>query len=172
MKKIFCAALALLLCAAALAGCQKTPQADVSMFDLFSSLQTALNTDAPMVYVSAADDGAEEKFAYLSDMDYGLVSNFGLLYAENGAGNADELAVIEVKNENDVKKAEESLKAHVEKRATLYATYDPTQTQKLGEAQIFTAGRLAVLLVCDSPADVKAALQAFLQSAQAPEQTG
>ncbi len=147
------------------AGCAKpAAQKTVSMYDLSRAMLDALQTEEPMRYVSAADTGAEEKFARVSDMDYGDVEDFFLLYAENGAGNADEIAVIAVKNERDVSAAADSLRAHVQYRTQLYSTYDPTQVPKLNGALVFTEGRYAVLIVCDDPAAVKGAFEAFLEA--------
>ena len=152
-------ALACLLCA----GCVKpAAQKTVSMYDLSRAMLSAMQTEETMRYVSASDAGAEEKFARVSDTDYAHVEDFFLLYAENGAGNADEIAVIAVKNERDVSAAADSLRAHVEYRTQLYATYDPTQVPKLNGALVFTEGRYAVLIVCDDPAAAKAAFNGFL----------
>jgi hypothetical protein len=95
-------------------------------------------------------------------MDYGDVEDFFLLYAENGAGNADEIAVIAVKNGRDVSAAAESLRAHAQYRTQLYSTYDPTQVPKLNGALVFTEGAYAVLIVCNDPAAVRVAFDTFL----------
>ena len=152
-------ALTCLLCA----GCAK-PAADksVSMYDLSRAMLDAMQTEEPMRYASASDTGAEEKFARVSDMDYAHVEDFFILYAENGAGNADEIAVVAVNNERDVSAAADSLRAHVEYRTQLYSTYDPAQVPKLNDALVFNEGRYAVLVVCDDPAAVKAAFEMFL----------
>ena len=152
-------ALACLLCA----GCMRpAAQKTVSMYDLSRAMLDALKTEETMRYVSASDAGAEEKFARVSDTDYADVEDFFLLYAENGAGNADEIAVIAVKHERDASAAADSLRAHVEYRTQLYATYDPAQVPKLNGALVFTEGKYAVLIVCDEPTDVKTAFYAFL----------
>ena len=158
-KKAICALLGLLLL---FSGCARTPEATVSMYDLSRAMLEAMHTEESMRYVSAADNGAEEKFARVSNLDYGKTDNFFLLYAENGAGNADEIAVISVKNTNDAAAAEASLLEHIESRVSLYATYDPTQVPKLNSALVFTEGRYAVLIVCDDTAAVKAAFDGFL----------
>ena len=159
-KKAICALLGLLLL---FSGCARAPEDTVSMYDLSRAMLTAMHTQESMRYVSAADNGAEEKFARVSDLDYGKTDDFFLLYAENGAGNADEIAVISVKNKNDAAAAETSLREHIKHRVSLYETYDPTQVPKLNNALIFTEGRCAVLIVCDDPAAVKAAFDGFLQ---------
>ena len=162
MKKLFCLVFALLLPLSALTGCAKNETADVSMYALSRAMLAAMETQDTMLYVSASDGDAEEKFAYVSDMDYGDVKDFFLLYAENGKGNADEIAVIAVKNLRDAAKAEASLGTHLSRRETLYKSYDPSQLYKLENAVLDTVNGLCVLIVAENPAAVKAAFDAFL----------
>lgn len=140
----------------------EAPAEQLSMYDL-SRAMLAATTFGEMSYVSSADDNAEADFAYLSDLDYEKVSQFFLAYASNGAGNADEIAVVRVKDSADLPAAEASLKAHLTQRAALYATYDPTQSEKIGAGTVFTTGSFAVLLVSDDNDAVKAAFTSFLQ---------
>lgn len=141
----------------------ETPAEQFSMYDLSRAMLGA-TTFGEMSYVSSADDGAEADFAYLSDLDYEKVSQFFLAYAANGAGNADEIAVIRVKDSADLPAAEASLKAHLTQRAALYATYDPTQSEKIEAGTVFTSGSFAVLLISDDNEAVKAAFTSFLQA--------
>ena len=164
MKKQICALLALIIALTALSACGGGADETVSMYALSREMLTALNTEENMLYVGTADPDAADKFAYVSDMDYGLVDDFFLLYAENGAGNADEIAVIAVKNQRSVSAAEESLRAHLSKRTALYESYDPTQLEKLNGAVCETVGRYAVLVVAEDPAPVIRALHSFLSA--------
>lgn len=162
MKKTAFAVLALLLGLCALTACNKAETPDISMYALSRAMLSAMETEDEMLYVSASDDGAEEKFAYLSDMDYGDVKDFFLLYAENGKGNADELAVICVKNPRDAAAAEASLRAHLSKRVALYQTYDPSQLYKLENAVCETVDGCSVLIVAENAAAVRSAYRGFL----------
>ena len=63
----------------------------------------------------------------------------------------------------DLPAAEASLKAHLTQRASLYATYDPTQSEKVEAGTVFSSGSFAVLLVSDDNEAVKAAFTSFLQ---------
>ena len=162
MKKLLCLLFALLLPLSALSGCAKTGPADVSMYALSRAMLAAAETEDEMLYVSASDEDAEEKFAYVSDMDYGDVKDFFLLYAENGKGNADEIVVIAVKNLRDAAKAEASLCTHLSKREALYKSYDPAQLYKFENAVLDTVNGLSVLIVAENPAAVQAAFDAFL----------
>ena len=163
MKRFTAASAFVLLLCLLCAGCGRpAAQKTVSMYDLSRAMLGAMHTEEPMRYASASDAGAEEKFARVSDFDYADTQDFFILYAENGAGNADEIAVIAVKNERDASAAADSLRAHVEYRTQLYSTYDPAQAPKLNGALVFTEGRYAVLIVCEDPDAVRAAFNGFL----------
>ena len=138
------------------------PEAELSMYDLSRAMLGAA-AFREMSYVSSVDESAAADFAYLSDLDYEKVDQYFLAYAADGAGNADEIAVIRVRDEADVVAAEASLKAHLKQRASLYATYDPTQSEKIEDGQVFTSGAFAVLLISDDNDAVKAAFTSFLQ---------
>lgn len=115
--------------------------------------------------MSVADDSgksAKTQFAYLSTMDYQKVDRFFLAYATDGNQHADEIAVIAVKQADDVKAAEKSLNQHIQKRRALYEQYNPSQLTRIDSAQVFTKGRCAVLILCDKQAAVKAAFQKAL----------
>lgn len=162
VRTALCAALALVCALSVFAGCAKDEAPAVSTYELSRSMLAALGSDENMLYVSGSDADAEGKFAYLSDMDYGKVEDFFLLYAENGKGNADEIAVIAVKTPRDAAEAEASLCTHLSKRETLYKSYDPSQLYKLENAVLDTVNGLSVLIVAENPAAVKAAFDAFL----------
>ena len=108
-----------------------------------------------MLRADDTDENAEELFAHISDMDYGKVSRFFVLYAADGS--ADEIAAILVKNSADADGARQSLAAHLEDRARLYEQYKPEQLRRIEQAELFVRGRWAVLIVCDEAAAVKAA---------------
>ena len=140
----------------------ETPAEQLSMYDLSRAMLGAA-AFREMSYVSSVDESAAADFAYLSDLDYEKVDQYFLAYAANGAGNADEIAVIRVKDSADLPAAEASLKAHLKQRASLYATYDPTQSEKVEDGLVFTSGAFAVLLISDDNDAVKAAFTSFLQ---------
>ncbi|MBQ1839127.1 MAG: DUF4358 domain-containing protein [Ruminococcus sp.] len=152
--------IALLLCLATfmllLCGCSKGTANNVSLFDLKEAMLAA-TTFGDMAYVSSEDKEAETYFATVSDLDYAKVDAFSITYAKDGKGNADEIVVIRVKDAADTAAALATLQTHLKTRQSIYATYDPTQSEKIGKGVTFSKGAYAVLIVSDDNAAVKAA---------------
>ena len=148
---------ALLLCLATLllllCGCSKGTANNVSLFDLKEAMLAA-TTFGDMAYVSSEDKEAE---TYFATVDYAKVDAFSITYAKDGKGNADEIVVIRVKDAADTAPALATLQAHLKTRQSIYATYDPTQSEKIGKGVTFSKGVYAVLIVSDDNAAVKAA---------------
>lgn len=156
MKKTIALTIAAMAAVQLLTACGEKIRS-VSMYDLNQSMQQAVSF-SDMKYVSSAENNAEDLFANVSEMDYGKVQGFFIYYAANGTGNADELVAIQVKKPADIAEATASLKAHLEKRRALYATYDKSQLGKLDEGRVVTKNGVAALIVCD---DADKAEQAF-----------
>ncbi len=160
MKKTILLILAVLTAICAVS-CGKAQTREVSMYDLSRAMLAATELKE-MSYVSSADDGPEDLLANVSDIDYEKVLSFFIAYASDGMGNADEIVVIAVKDASDAEAARESLAKHLESRKSLYATYDPTQTDKLANGEVFTTDNLAVLIVTGDNSAVKKAFDSFL----------
>jgi len=162
MKKSITVFLALLLCLC-LAACTGGTSADVSLYDLNKAMSSATDKFDTMKYASAADGNEVDTFSHISKMDYGKVKDFCIYYAENGTGNADEIAVINVKNKSDVSEAAASLNAHLEERKSLYATYDTSQIPKLEKGKVVTYGSVAALIVADDTQKIENAFYEFFK---------
>lgn len=158
-------AIAMILCVVLLAGglfaCKKAETQTVSMYDLSRAMLAATDFDE-MTYVSSADTDPANLLSYASDIDYDLVDAFFMAFAKDGKGNADELCVIALKDAANAAAAEASLKQHLEKRISLYATYDPTQSKKVENGLVFSQGQYAVFIVSNDNAAVKTAFTTFL----------
>jgi hypothetical protein len=129
--------------------CSKQNAQQVSLYDLKTAMAGATNRFEDMTYASSEDEDAANIFTNISDMSYSKVEGFFVYYATNGTGNADEIAVIQVKNPGDLTDARKSLEAHLEKRKSLYSTYDKSQLKKLEAARIATNKSCAALIVGD-----------------------
>ena len=138
---------AVLLCLP-LVSCGEKP-ADIDMYDLCKTMSGASDKWQEMKYVSSEDNSPAELLENISDMDYAKVNAFFIYYAAEGAGNADEIAVIQVKNKADLTEAADSLTAHLQKRKSLYATYDRSELAKLEKGRVVTKNGMAALIVAD-----------------------
>jgi hypothetical protein len=161
MKRFATLLAAALLLVFALVSCGSSTTSSVSLYDLQKEMLAADDTLPEMKSVSSSDENAADLFAYLSDMDYDTVSGFFLSYCADGS-QADEIAVIELKNSSDKKDMLQSIQDHVEGRVNLYASYGPDQVQRAENALIFDDGNYVVLIISDQQDQVKAAFEDFI----------
>ncbi len=165
MKKSVFITSVLLICAFLFSSCSAgSRQSAVSMYDLREAMSEGADF-GDMTYVSSADSGAEEKFDYLSDFDYSKVDSFFMYFASDGSKNADELAVVALKDETDSEAMANSLEKHLEYRKSLYKTYCPKELPKLDGAIVFKSGIYAVLIVSEKPDGIKASFDSFIANA-------
>ena len=141
--------------------CSSQKSEDISLYDLKNAMAGATDRFSEMTYASSEDSDAENIFKNVSDMSYSKVKGFFVYYATNGTGNADEIAVIQVKNGADLSEARKSLEAHLEKRKSLYSTYDKSQLKKLDNARIVTSKSCAALIVGDEVDKIADAFKNF-----------
>ena len=159
MKKrilILLAALTLLLSA-----CAKQA-APVSVYDLNNAMAAAADFEE-MRYASSADTDAAAILANVTDFDIDKLESFSIYYAADGTGNADEIAVLQVKRPADLQGAKAALQDHLEKRKSLYATYDKSQLGKLDNARVVTSGNCAALIVATDAEKVSEAFYTFMK---------
>lgn len=147
------AAIVLLQC-----GCGGTKVSDtVSMYDLRQTMEAADPSLPEMLNASSAEEDAAESFSYISDMDYDKVDSFFLSYAKEGT--ADEIAVVAVKDLNDVDEAKKSLEKHRENRRKLLEQYEPEEVKRIEDGLVFAKDQYVVLIICDDSSAVKSAFE-------------
>jgi hypothetical protein len=145
-------------------GCSGEKAKKVSMYDLKTAMEKVTDKFSDMTYASSEDSNPEEIFENISGMDYSKVDSFFILYATNGTGNSDEIAVIQVKNNSDVTLARQELEAHLQKRTALYSTYDKSQLTKLNAGKIEVEGNCVALIVCDDVQAVSKEFHSFINA--------
>lgn len=156
MKKIISVMLALVVLLQC--GCGGTKTSDtVSMYDLRQTMEAADASLPDMLNASSAEEDAEDSFSYISDMDYDKVESFFLSYAKEGT--ADEIAVVAVKDLNDVDEAKKSLEAHRQNRRKLLEQYEPEEVKRIDDGLVFAKDQYAVLIICDDCSAVKSAFE-------------
>ncbi len=156
MKKILSVMLAVIVLLQC--GCGGTKVSDtVSMYDLRQTMEAADSSLPEMLNASSAEDNAEDSFSYISDMDYDKVDSFFLSYAKEGT--ADEIAVVAVKDLNDVDEAKKSLEKHRENRRKLLEQYEPEEVKRIEDGLVFAKDQYVVLIICDDSSAVKSAFE-------------
>ena len=156
MKKIISVMLALVVLLQC--GCGGTKTSDtVSMYDLRQTMEAADKSLPEMLNASSADENAADQFAYISDLDYDKVDSFFLSYAKEGT--ADEIAVVAVKDVNDIDEAKQSLETHRQNRRKLLDQYEPEEVNPIDDGLVFAKNQYAVLIICDDASAVKAAFE-------------
>lgn len=139
-------------------GCGGTKTSDtVSMYDLRQTMEAADKSLPEMLNASSADENAADQFAYISDLDYDKVDSFFLSYAKEGT--ADEIAVVAVKDINDIDEVKKSLEAHRQSRRKLLDQYEPEEVKRIDDGLVFAKDQYAVLIICDDASAVKAAFE-------------
>ena len=160
MKKIISVMLALVVLLQC--GCGGTKTSDtVSMYDLRQTMEAADKSLPEMLNASSADENAADQFAYISDLDYGKVDSFFLSYAKEGT--ADEIAVVAVKDVNDIDEAKQSLETHRQNRRKLLDQYEPEEVMRIDDGLVFAKDQYAVLIICDDASAVKAAFEKAIE---------
>lgn len=117
----------LVLTAIALTGCggEDSGGSSVDPSALGAEL-AALDTELPkMETVTNTSDNAETAFAVLADFDYAKVDAF--YYSYSADGTPEEIAVIKVKEKNDVADLMNALQTHIDSRRQTFEQYSPEQ---------------------------------------------
>lgn len=159
------AALALLGCLGCSSGAQ--PDDDGPDIDMTALCRALLDTDTTlpeMVVKTSDEEQAKDNFFYLSDLDYGKVDAY--FYAYAGAGTAEEIAVIKLKNKSDAAALMDSLHKHVENRQGTFEEYDPEQVPLTEGAVITREGRYVALIVSRKNGLVQSTFQDFFKPAE------
>lgn len=138
---------------------EESRKEEISIFDL----RQAIITDdifPEMISVSDVDTDAETLFAYCSDLSYDKVEHFLLSYSAEG--KADEVVVILLKEKEDEKEALESLESHRTSRLKLLQQYEPEETVRLQNGEIYSENGMVAMIVSDDNSKVKDRLNNFL----------
>ena len=141
-----------------LCACGK-PSETIDMYELRKSMLEADRSLPEMKISGSWDENAEKAFSYISDMEYNKICGFFLAYAADGM--AYEIAVVQLKDQNDVVELGVSLSKHVDSRVQMYKTYEPDQVERAQSASIKTIGDCVLLIMCDGQQNVETAFKNF-----------
>ncbi len=99
----------------------------------------ALDTELPtMETVTNTSENAETAFAVLADFDYAKVDSF--YYSYSSSGSPEEIALINVKEKNDVADLMKALQTHLDSRQQTFQQYDPEQVAMVESAVLTFQG--------------------------------
>ena len=145
--------IAALITAAAMCSCSGDTAEKADIYALADEMAAA--SELPeMLTINKGDSREEKGFSAISDLDFGKVEEFSLMYSADGSSY--ELAVIMLKNESDMPALESSLREHIHNRAEQYRYYDASQAPRAENAAVAVSGRYAALIMCDDISSVKA----------------
>lgn len=153
MKKNRKRRVALLCCTVfLLSGCGNTsqPSDSAKLRDLKTMEAEMLEADKTlpeMDIVRGSDKDAEDNFTVLSDFDYERVEDY--FYAYSKTGSAEEIAVIRLKDKDDVAPMMDAIHAHLEDRKGTMEEYSPEQVDCVDKAVITYEGRDVAMIVSE-----------------------
>ena len=141
-----------LCCAVLFCSCGKTtsPSKKVEGEDLSKMEKTMLGADPTlpeMVIVRGTDKDAELNFTALSDLDYDRVEDYFYAYAKDGSAN--EIAVVRMKDVNDITPKMDSINQHLKTRRGTMAEYKPEQVELIDKAVVTYEGNDVALIVSE-----------------------
>lgn len=164
VSKILTGILCVTLLVTALCGCggKEAPEARVDMSKLQETMMAADDSLPEMKSIDSTQEDAEELFSSLSDVDYDKVQDYFFCYAAEGT--ASEVAVVFVKDEEDVPEVEKSLREHIESRILTYQNYSPDQVEIAEKALVFSNGNYVAYVMHESPSYIKASFEKMMDA--------
>lgn len=139
-------------CAVLLCGCGKTtsPSKKVEGEDLSKMEKAMLGADTTlpeMIVVRGTEEDAELNFTALSDLDYDRVEDYFYAYAKDGS--ASEIAVVRMKDVNDITPMMDSINKHLKTRRGTMEEYKPEQVELIDKAVVTYEGNDVALIVSE-----------------------
>lgn len=148
MRRVFAYALAAMLCAVVVTGCDRgtgTPTCDACAEAILLS-QTGMPA---MTHLTSADEGFAEWLQTSYDIDPATVVDGSVYYVDGTV--SDEIAVLRCASASDARQAAKDLTDYVEKRRGVFSGYAPDAEHMLAESLVLTHNDYAALLACPSP---------------------
>ena len=138
----------LLVCSFCIAGCGSKSADNNKKVDMKKLQESMLNSVEGLDKLevkSSSDSDAKDTFAILCDMDYDRVDEFFYAYASDA--EADEIAVVKLKDKSDVAPLMERLQKHVDQRVTTFQEYEPKLVSVIENAIITRQGVYVAMII-------------------------
>ena len=143
-----------------LAACGSSQESEVVTVDLKTLQEEMLAADTTLPEMTKAtneDSDAELSFSYLTDLEYSLADSYFYAYASDGT--APEIAVIKVKDSQDVVTMMDSLKEHIKSRKGTFQEYAPEQVELVEKAVLVHQGNYIAMIISEKSGLVQKAFQ-------------
>lgn len=162
MKK-FTALLLAVLCVMSLCACGgKIETADVSAKDLIAAAMNSAKPENADVLEGKDDEGLADKFKYYYDgLETSAVRDYAIAYSS--AAKSDEISVLVAAEGTDVKTLTDALEARREMQRQTFELYSPESVEMLKNAEIFSVGDYAVMVVSAEPKAAADTIKALLE---------
>lgn len=163
MKRVISMLLAL-CCVFALCACggdEKT--ADVGAKDLVAAAQQATGFKEADVLFGADDSTFADRFFYYYGIEFNTVRDCAMAYSSES--KAYEISVLVAADGTDIDTLTDALETHRQMQKSAYELYSPESVEMLDNAQIFSMGDYAVLVVADDSAAIADKIRELLTDA-------
>ena len=162
MKRITAVLLAV-ACMLSLCACGGDKTADVSAKDLVAATMNSVKPDNADTLADSDDQAFTNKFWFYYGVEVDKVSDYAIAYSSEA--KSDEISVLKAASGTDVKTLTKALETRREMQVQTFERYSPESVELLKNAEIFSKGDYAVMIVAANAADIRAKLEALLGDA-------
>ncbi len=136
-----------------LAGCGSSDGGDASCADILSYVKDNVSDGFDVVY-SYNDSKYQDNFSFMYGITWDMIADGGIIYTEKG-GLADEISIVRLKDQADVKIAKDKFTDRLEERKNQFGGYKPEEVYKLDNAMIMVQGNYVALIIGEDPASLE-----------------
>lgn len=164
MKRVTAMLLAV-VCMLSLCACGKEKVADVSAKDLIAATMNSAKPENADTLTGSDDSAFTNKFWYYYGVEVSKVRDYAIAYSSSA--KSDEISVLVAASGTDVKTLTDALETRREMQRQTFELYSPESVEMLKNAEIFSKGDYAVMIVAADPAPIRAKLEELLSDADA-----
>jgi len=135
----------------------------VSAKDLVAATMNSVKPDNADTLAGSDDQAFTNKFWFYYGIEVDKVSDYAIAYSSEA--KSDEISVLKAASGTDVKTLVEALEVRREMQVQTFERYSPESVELLKNAEIFSKGDYAVMIVAANAADIRAKLEALLGDA-------
>ncbi len=141
LKKILAMTLAATMMVLSFAGCGKK-ESYLSFDELYSNLTSAIDFSASNMQKQG--EAALNNYYYI---DPATLENYAIYMSDYATGNADEIAMFQVKEEDQVAAVKALINDRINDLKVRYEDYKPEEMSKLDSAVVMEKGRYIVVVI-------------------------